>query len=270
MRTNSLPTINALTHTVRIRRSHEPKHSIKSARFLLSLFLLVIFLFSFPLVSFAATNVSGHITSDTTWTLAGSPYIVTGDVTVRSSTARHYSESNKMQVTLTIEPGVQVRFEPGTGLYIAHPYSHPDYGYYGALKAQGTEGAPIIFTSNAASPAPGDWKGIYFRDQTDDSNTLIEHCIVEYGGQSHNANIYSDRANPAINNSEIRYSSGSGIYLNSSSPTITNSVISETTVTAFISTYHPTRPLAVMKRAEILLSRMAPTASTLLTSDLPL
>ncbi|CAB1064147.1 hypothetical protein D1BOALGB6SA_8938, partial [Olavius sp. associated proteobacterium Delta 1] len=32
--------------------------------------------------------------------------------------------------------------------------------------AQGTETAPITFTSNAAIPAPGDWKGIYFRDQT--------------------------------------------------------------------------------------------------------
>lgn len=30
----------------------------------------------------AATNVSGTISTNTTWTLAGSPYMMTGDVTV--------------------------------------------------------------------------------------------------------------------------------------------------------------------------------------------
>ncbi|CAB1064228.1 hypothetical protein D1BOALGB6SA_9020, partial [Olavius sp. associated proteobacterium Delta 1] len=65
------------------------------------------------------------------------------------------------------DPGVEVRFEPGTGLYIGYKAGHPYYhSYYGALSAQGTETAPITFTSNAAIPAPGDWKGIYFRDQT--------------------------------------------------------------------------------------------------------
>ena len=44
------------------------------------------------------TDVSGAISVDTTWTLAGSPYVVVGDVTVEPD------------ITLTIEPGVQVRF----------------------------------------------------------------------------------------------------------------------------------------------------------------
>ncbi len=101
----------------------------------------------FPLAAvYAQTNVSGTITEDTTWTLAGSPYIVTSDITV--------GNPSYIGATLTIEPGVEVRFEPGTGLFIGD-----DTGY-GALSAQGTEESPIIFTSNAASPSPGDWKGI--------------------------------------------------------------------------------------------------------------
>lgn len=44
------------------------------------------------------TDVSGEINIDTTWALANSPYVMTGDVTVMPG------------VTLTIEPGVQVHF----------------------------------------------------------------------------------------------------------------------------------------------------------------
>ena len=55
-------------------------------RFWIGLCLASCFLFSqSPSDALAATNVSGEITQNTTWTLAGSPYIVTGDITVRHS-----------------------------------------------------------------------------------------------------------------------------------------------------------------------------------------
>ena len=77
--------------------------------------------FSFYLAStsLAETYVSGNITSNTTWGVAGSPYIVTGDITVYH-TSRTYGEYFRK---LTIEPGVEVRFNPGTGLYIGKDYS---------------------------------------------------------------------------------------------------------------------------------------------------
>ncbi|CAB1056072.1 hypothetical protein D1BOALGB6SA_806, partial [Olavius sp. associated proteobacterium Delta 1] len=62
--------------------------------------------------SLPVTYVSGTISSNTTWTLAQSPYIITGDITVR------HSDFMGSVATLTIDPGVEVRFEPGTGLYI--------------------------------------------------------------------------------------------------------------------------------------------------------
>ena len=73
--------------------------------------------------------------------------------------------------------------------------------------------APITFTSNDPAPAPGDWKGIYFRDQTVNWLTLLEHCVVEYGGHTHNANIILNNAKPTIQYNTIRNSSHSGIYV---------------------------------------------------------
>ena len=167
-------------------------------------------MFSIPAVSFAETYVSGTITQNTNWALAGSPYIVTSDVTVRSAGA------GGATVTLTIEPGVEVRFAFGTGLIVSSNSNYP-----GALSAQGTESGPVVFTSNSATPAPGAWKGIYFSNYTSDGQTILEHCIVEYGGATNNANLYLYHTSPTIRSSTIRYSSGSGIYLNgSSNPTI--------------------------------------------------
>ena len=53
-----------------------------------------------------STDVGGVISTDTTWVQADSPYIVTSDVAVQSG------------VTLTVEPGVEIRFSAGTTLYV--------------------------------------------------------------------------------------------------------------------------------------------------------
>ncbi len=152
----------------------------------------------------AETSVGGYITADTTWDLSGSPYIVTSDVTLRPSGTT---------ATLTIEAGVTITFEQGTGLYISG-----SSGRVPALVAQGTESEPIVFTSNAGSPAPGDWKGIYFGYYADDTASILEHCVVEYAGLTNGANIYAYESSPAIRNCTLRYSSGSGFrgYKNSS------------------------------------------------------
>ncbi|CAN2049334.1 Big-1 domain-containing protein [Candidatus Magnetomoraceae bacterium gMMP-13] len=179
------------------------KKDLKS--FLIYFFiLLAAMLFSMTDV-YAQTEVSGTIYEDTTWTRAGSPYIVTGNVFI-------YHSDDKNTATLSIEPGVEVRFDLGTGLYIGYKNSH-----YGALSAQGTKASPIRFTSNNKSPRPNDWRGIYFYNYTNDDLTLMEYCVVEYGGVSYNSNIYCASASPTIKNSKIRYSSACGIYLSGTS-----------------------------------------------------
>lgn len=96
----------------------------------LLLYLFCIFAYAY---ASADTNVAGTITSNTTWTLAGSPYIVTASVTVNPG------------ITLTIESGAEVRFADGTNLYTQ-----------GMLTADN-----VTFTSNTGTTA-GKWSGLIF------------------------------------------------------------------------------------------------------------
>lgn len=117
------------------------------------------------------TKVKGIISSDTTWAIENSPYIVTGNILVNEG------------VALTIKPGIKILFEK-------HPIAWNGYNIEvnGTLVAKGTENEKIIFTS--VDKQIGGWGTIYFSDKSIDWNentqtgSVIEHCIIEYGGSS--------------------------------------------------------------------------------------
>jgi len=103
------------------RMSAQTKPIHKLFRFITALALLGAML-TVGIPTVHATDVCGPISSDTTWTLSGSPYIVTCSVLVQEG------------VILTIEPGVEVRFSPGLALRVD-----------GCLIARGTEENPIMY-----------------------------------------------------------------------------------------------------------------------------
>lgn len=149
----------------------DDKRYLLGVFFSLALILVAVLSFKPPSTSRAAANteVGGPIISDTTWTLANSPYIVIENIEVWEA------------VTLTIEAGVEVRFYPQKQLKVD-----------GQLIAQGTSGAPITFTSNQPEPRPADWTGILFSNTSVDAEldengdylqgSVLQTCIVNYGG----------------------------------------------------------------------------------------
>src|SRR5689334_443835 len=66
-----------------------------------------------------AQDVAGVLVADETWSAAAGPYVITGDVEVPAD------------VTLTLEPGVEIEFRGGS------------LRVRGRLAALGTSGAPI-------------------------------------------------------------------------------------------------------------------------------
>jgi hypothetical protein len=113
---------------------------------------------------FSQTPVPGGNVSGT-WTLAGTPYLINGDITIPNGQS------------LIIEPGVLVEFQ----------------GYYplnvqGRLLAIGTETDTIVFTINDTTgfsnpnTSTGGWHGIRFisTSSTNDSSKII-YCRLQYG-----------------------------------------------------------------------------------------
>ncbi|MFN0204013.1 MAG: right-handed parallel beta-helix repeat-containing protein [Bacteroidia bacterium] len=121
---------------------------------LVSFLLFIIFVTT---ASYAQTPVSGGIYNNTTWTLANSPYLMTGAIVVFPGK------------TLTIEPGVKVLVE--ADLNATTGVSDTYLEIRGNLVAEGTAAAPIIFTTdsiNVGNYVPTytpyqQWKGIIFK-----------------------------------------------------------------------------------------------------------
>jgi hypothetical protein len=139
-------------------------------------------------------NVSGL------WNVAGSPYLVEGDITVPSGE------------TLFIDPGVEVYFQ---GEY--------QWLVQGWLEAIGTAVDSILITAQDTSHR---WLGITFYAAPDSS--YLEYCIIEYATYIYPAvtcgGIVCGLSNPVISHCTIRFNigfEGAGLALGSSSPRIT-------------------------------------------------
>lgn len=133
------------------------------------------------------TNVTSNITSDTTWTLANSPYDVLNDISVVED------------VTLTIEPGVTVRFA-----------NHARLDVRGTLLASGTADNRITFTGSTAQK--GWWENLAIQGTSIEPNTgsVLDYVTLEYGGETL-AGLYLYEATVQVSNTIIRNNAMHGI-----------------------------------------------------------
>lgn len=157
-------------------------------------------------------DVNGTIEVDATWRpTTCTPYLITSTVVVAPG------------VTLTVEPGTQVKFSTGTSLEIQ-----------GTLIAVGTAEDRITFGSRQPSPAPGDWDAITFTDSSVDatfdangnyvSGSIVQRALIKHGGggtAAENGLIRLEASSPFIHNNTISESLGDGLHAwNGAAPVI--------------------------------------------------
>ncbi len=133
-----------------------------------------------------------------TWINPGVPYVIEEDV---------YIEDNATSPVITIAPGNTIKFQPDVEMYAG-------WNEAGGLIADGTNGR-IRFTSNVASPNPGDWYSVGFYDYAIDASCKLINCTIEYGGGSTSwpGNIFIRNAVPTVSGDSIGHSLNWGIYL---------------------------------------------------------
>ncbi|HWS72276.1 MAG TPA: right-handed parallel beta-helix repeat-containing protein, partial [Thermoanaerobaculia bacterium] len=202
----------------------------------LPLVFLLFLLLARPLL--ADTAVSANITADTTWTAAGSPYIVTGNIAIGGPAG----------VTLTVNPGVTVKFATGSQLLV-------NSSDKGALVANGTSADPILFTSNVSATA-GAWLGLRFGTIAGAPASSVSYATVEYAGSNFSgfggitvhggspsfdhvtarvnqyAGIKIENGAPSIAAGTIRDNGGYGIYLTGGAATLTDDTFTSNTSVA--------------------------------------
>jgi hypothetical protein len=162
---------------------------------------------------------TSHLLEDTLMKDLGVPYVV-GTFEADSLVI---GGDERPLTTLTVEPGVRVEFHPFTALEIDHATG--PFPAAGVLIAEGTAEAPIVFTSAAATPAPGDWQGLAYGGIARAENSL-KHVHIEYSGadcgcvyvscsaiDSYEGAVIFSQAPPRafVEDSVIRHGSGHGV-----------------------------------------------------------
>ena len=168
---------------------------------IITAYSILTLLFGFLSNLSADTIVPGGFVSGT-WTSAGSPYLIQGDITIHADS------------TLNIEPAVEVNFQWIYGLTVN-----------GLLEAVGTETDSIHFIP---ADTASFWRGIHFSDAPDSSHLVF--CTISHVGQMFYdlCGIICTNSNPVITHCRISDNrarlAGSnfagGITLNNSNPEI--------------------------------------------------
>jgi len=140
------------------------------------------------------------IEHDTVWSPANNPYCPSTDIFVTDG------------ATLTIEPGVIVKFFPHV--------ADADYGWSdladiivsngGGIIASGTEADPIVFTSLAESPAQGDWGALLIFGTALD---VLEIAYINFSYAKYGLMITGK--SPVVEFCEFRETSSFGIFTDS-------------------------------------------------------
>jgi hypothetical protein len=132
------------------------------------------------------------ITTNQTWLAANNPHVVRGALEVLSN------------ATLTLEAGVELRFDQESELRVTT----------GALRAMGTEAAPIRMVARHFAPTKGYWRGVVFAaagGASELNHVTLSHCGNASGRGACVA--MENQAAPVLRNVSVRDSGSAGVLL---------------------------------------------------------
>lgn len=156
-----------------------------------------------PTVSFLANRSPdifveprGSMPSDT-FKNVGAPYRIGGRLLVAAS-------EDGAASTLTIEAGVTLKMDvtSDSGLTVGTSPLRQ-----GKLVVNGTRAEPVLFTSGKATPAPGDWSNVHFRN-TPSTGNVMSYATLEYAGAFSGLQSYG--CGPAENDASLIIAPDSG------------------------------------------------------------
>jgi len=147
---------------------------------------------------------------------------ITVNTELNASPCSSYSSSGttvRSGAVLTVDPGVTIKFGSGATLDIQ-----------GTLVATGTASQPVTFTSASATPAPGDWQGVWFEPNS--QGTLSYTTISDSGsyscsgcGQPYDTALSVQNATVRLDHVTITKSGSDGISMTGGNLSVTNSTI---------------------------------------------
>ena len=190
--------------------------------------LAAAFLLAGP-ASAQTVQITSNIGVNTTWgpsgTVVGSVFWVRNSIAINAG------------VTLTIQPGVVVKFDPGT-----------TFTANGALRAIGTPAQNIFFTSihddavggdtngngNTTVPNASDWGGFRFPDATTDFSTRFDYGDIRFAGYGQTGALTFTSSSDSVTNSVIRRSYYGLDCAGSAAPVMSNTTIEASTLTPIV------------------------------------
>jgi hypothetical protein len=185
-----------------------------------------------PAANAQLVNVTSGVATNTTWGptgtagFVGTTFWVKNSITIQSG------------ATLTIQPGVVVKFAAGAQLYVA-----------GALQAVGTSGAgQIYFTSikddniagdtngdgNATVPNAGDWSGVLWPSSSLSGGSALTYCVVRYAGYGNVAALTFQSVSDNVTNCIVSKSYYGVDCQGTAAPTLSNTSIQASTLTPIV------------------------------------
>ncbi len=141
------------------------------------------------------SDFSQELAADYTLTEKCSPYTLGHDLNVDG-------------FTLTIEPGVELRFKEGMALTVG-------YSTRAKLNAKGSTEKPIRFISETRKE-PGAWKGIGIYASGSDST--LENVVIEHAGSEDHGALVLDTGGTTLKNVKVVASKGTALRMPSETP----------------------------------------------------